>query len=218
MSSFGIRNVVGGFSTDLAPDHEIPYVLARTASEHLQLARMFSSLSKRGSAVDLGCGYGRNLPILSQYFDSVVGIERDQELGLIASRLCTESASVLLVDALFNTEQPADSVDLILTYTVLQHLNDEEMEKTAKEMIHILTPCGAIILVEETAKECAHPPRTSGGHGTYPRSEERYAEYFGMYVHSAPRATAPGGMGGGTGKLMLFLPKGSPNGFHQRDA
>ncbi len=85
-------------------------------------------------AYDIGCGYGRLLNLLGEFASSVTGFEREPALLEHARRL-TPAAQVTHVDALSALPVPDNSADLVLCFTVLQHLTD--LELAAKEILRM---------------------------------------------------------------------------------
>jgi SAM-dependent methyltransferase len=68
-----------------------------------------------------------------------------------------EEASALLpairfvqVDALTTLPVHSVAVDLVLTFTVLQHLVDSVAQATANEIVRVLRPGGHLLICEET--------------------------------------------------------------------
>src|SRR5574337_785639 len=89
---YGIRKVVGAINAD--GDAYWPAAMRRTYFEQRELGKVIAAIqdgkfTKYG--VEFGCGYGRMLPVLHEFAEKVIGIERDQELARIALSLDRKS-------------------------------------------------------------------------------------------------------------------------------
>ncbi|MBU6232512.1 methyltransferase domain-containing protein, partial [Patescibacteria group bacterium] len=175
---YGIRKVVGAINAE--GDAYWPAAMRRTYFEQHDLRKF---LYERGDlifaqyGVEFGCGYGRMLPVLREFADEVIGIERDSELARIALSLephylihCVNSFADV------QSKITAKSVHLILTYTVLQHLTDEECKQAIAQMKRILDPKGFIVICEDTGGV--------SGPDYYQRTMEQYQDLFKMKLDS----------------------------------
>ncbi len=91
-------------------------------------------------AVDVGCGSGRNMEILSRYADHVAGLDRSiAALSIAAERGlpvgCVDGHSLPLADA---------SVDLVAALDVLEHMDDDV--RALKEFNRVLRPGGLLLV------------------------------------------------------------------------
>ena len=140
-------------------------------------------------AYDVGCGYGRLLNLLGEYAASVVGFEREPSLVEHARRL-SPGASLVQVPALAPLPAPDASADIVLCFTVLQHLTDAELARVVPELLRVRRPSGAIILVEETdaSLEAGKAERADLGY-TKGRTVSAYAALLAplALVHAQPR-------------------------------
>ena len=189
---YGIRKVVGSINAE--GDAYWPAAMRRTYFEQQALWQFIRSAYAGNFiklAVEFGCGYGRMLPVLSEFTtgisdrslqNDVIGIERDQELARIALSL-EPHYLIHCVNSFADVQSKiADkSVQLILTYTVLQHLTDEECRQTIAQMKRILDPKGFIVICEDTGDV--------SGPDYYQRTVDQYQDLFiGMKMFSqAPR-------------------------------
>lgn len=208
---YGIRKVVGSINAE--GDAYWPAAMRRTYFEQQTLWKFIRSAFERHillylihyaypgdlikSAVEFGCGYGRMLPVLSEFSNfGVVGIERDQELARIALSLQPDYL-IHCVNSFADVQSKiADkSAQLILTYTVLQHLTDEECKQTIAQMKRILDPEGFIVICEDTGNV--------SGPDYYQRTMDQYQDLFiGMKMFcQAPRQFEDGRM---VGQHMAF--------------
>lgn len=183
--AYGVENVVGGMNRS-GPSYW-PTVLARTYIEHQRLRQFIHDIKTPRDhwrhGAEFGCGYGRMAPVLTEFCTTVVAFERDAELAEIAKQ-AIGGISDLYVHHVKSLEQvpqgPTGSFDLILTYTVLQHMPDDECSRVMAEIKRTLAPHGLLVCVEDT-----HGER---GGNVWPRVPERYADMLGMkLILQAPR-------------------------------
>lgn len=180
---YGVENVVGGMNRS-GPSYW-PTVLARTYIEHQRLRQFIHDIKTPRDhwrhGAEFGCGYGRMAPVLTEFCTTVVAYERDQELASIAQQAIGEMVHVNRVESLERVHAvPDGGFDLILTYTVLQHMPDDECSRVMAEIKRTLAPNGLLVCVEDT-----HGER---GGNVWPRVPERYAEMLGMkLILQAPR-------------------------------
>jgi SAM-dependent methyltransferase len=100
-------------------------------------------------ACDVGAGYGRMSVVLTEFADAVIGIERERHFVEEASALLP-AIRFVQVDALTTLPVHSVAVDLVLTFTVLQHLVDSVAQATANEIVRVLRPGGHLLICEET--------------------------------------------------------------------
>lgn len=191
---YGIRKVVGSINAE--GDAYWPAVMRRTYFEQQMLYQFIFSVRSGyfiRLAVEFGCGYGRMLPVLSEFSGEVMGIERDAELSAIAASL-QPRYRICNVNALSDVSLADKSVQLIVTYTVLQHLTDEECRQTIVQMKRILDSNGRIIICEDTGNV--------SGPDYYQRTMDQYQDLFQMeMVGHAPRKFEDGRI---VGQHMAF--------------
>ena len=115
--------------------------------------------------------------------------------------------SVVQVEALSTLPVAGHSADLVLCFTVLQHLADSALAAVAREVGRVLRPSGSIILVEETDEtlEAGSADRADLGY-TKGRSVETYAALFAprRLVHTRPRRIEPTYPRSDVGSYMVF--------------
>jgi SAM-dependent methyltransferase len=105
------------------------------------LERVLCRLGRRTRvAVDVGCGSGRNIQLLSRYSDWVVGFDRSPvALELAASHgvpiACAEGEAIPLADS---------SVDLLSALDVLEHMDDDM--RALNEFHRVLQPEGFLLV------------------------------------------------------------------------
>jgi len=100
-------------------------------------------------ACDVGCGFGRLTPVLTEFADRVIGFERELDLLRIARSL-QPSLEFRSIDSL--THLPADDGSFMfgLVFTVLQHVPEPEVRTVIDELRRIVAPHGHLLLCEET--------------------------------------------------------------------
>lgn len=91
-------------------------------------------------AVDVGCGSGRNMLLLSDHCDRVMGFDRSPAaLKLAAARgfpiACADGQSIPLAES---------SVDLLCAFDVLEHLDDDM--GALSEFHRVLKPAGFLLI------------------------------------------------------------------------
>lgn len=158
------------------------------------------------TAYDVGCGYGRMLNLLGEFATSVTGFEREPALATYA-RTLSPAATVVEVPALAPLPAPDASADLVLCFTVLQHLTDAELAHVVPELKRLRRETGAIVLVEETdgKLEAGKAARAELGY-TKGRTAETYAALMAplTLVHTQPRRIEPTYERPDVGTYMLF--------------
>jgi SAM-dependent methyltransferase len=105
--------------------------------------------SRVPTAIDLGCGFGRNCLVLGEHAARVVGLERERDLIEAAARL-VPGASFVAIESLARLPVRDAAADLTLVFTVLQHLTDGEVRHAIAEAQRVTKPDGFLLLVEET--------------------------------------------------------------------
>jgi len=163
-------------------DADFPEFAARCHSEWSDIRRIVSencgwsshNAYKMLSALDFGCGFGRNLGVLVELALKVCAVEREDILFEKAQQLYPQ-VSVSHVKSLAQKVFPVEHFNLVLSHTVLQHLRTSEAIEAAAEIARITKKGGYVLLTEET-----NPLRKSGDlnnpmdHCCTPRSVEDY--------------------------------------------
>ncbi len=192
-------------------DVDAPAFALRTYLEQAGVRRFLSAASagrRLPAAAEVGCGYGRLLPVLAEFAERVAGFERQPEFAAEAARL-HPAAEISRVSTLENLPAPDGSFDFVLTFTVLQHLVDPVAGRVAAEIRRILAPRGHALVCEET--DPGHVwGDTSDPYGmcTIGRSPEAYARLFSplRLLASAPRVIEPTYPRPAVGTYLLFGP------------
>lgn len=163
---------------------------ARTYCEHRDLrALLTETLGGRrlASACEFGAGFGRMTPVLTEFADSVAGFEREAHFVAEAQPLFPD-ISFHQVEQLYDVPSRDGCFDLVLTFTVLQHLVDSVLHRVAAEITRVLRPGGALVICEETdtahrAGDLANP----NGMCTIGRSVPDYQAVFAPFVLAMTR-------------------------------
>lgn len=103
-----------------------------------------SSISGPLTAVDLGCGRGEWLSMISELGHSVQGIDYNQEFVEICHQ---QEFKVELADAgVWLHNQPDESIDVISAFHVIEHLQFPTLADWAKQIYRVLKPQGWLLL------------------------------------------------------------------------
>jgi SAM-dependent methyltransferase len=158
----------------------------------------------RGAA-DVGCGYGRLTPVLSEFAARVVGFERESALLAEARRL---QPGVEWKEIANLAELPAADreFDFAMSFTVLQHVPDEAARSVARELRRIAAG-GFVLLVEETDPALgADVPSDWSGGMTRGRAVPTWESWMAPWrlVLTLPRTIEPGYARVDVGTYMLF--------------
>ena len=158
------------------------------------------------TAYDIGCGYGRMLNLLGEFAASVTGFEREPALAAYARQL-SPAAGVVEVGTLSALPVADASADIVLCFTVLQHLTDAELTNVVPEILRVRRPTGTIVLVEETDStlEAGKAARADLGY-TKGRPVEAYAALLTplSLVHTRKRRIEPTYPRPDVGTYMVF--------------
>jgi SAM-dependent methyltransferase len=133
-------------------DVDGPRAMLRAYLEQRDVRELCASTGTSGqlaAACDVGCGFGRLTPVLTEFARQVVGFERETGLLRIARSL-QPSIDFRAIDSLVRL--PADDAcfNLGLVFTVLQHVPVPEVRAVIDELRRITTPDGHLLLCEET--------------------------------------------------------------------
>lgn len=204
---YGVNNVIGGFGRPMSAEEALPYALARTHIEHQTLRGILAGKGPFKRALEMGCGYGRNLPVLGEFADRVVGFERDEELYAIARELNPEAVVQRASTREYHEVIVPNAYDLVLTFTFLQHLDDVDL-KFAIENIARVTRKGAfVILCEETDPKKSQVGCMSWSMHDYEKMLQEVGDFF-LYEFT-DRVIEPTFPGRVSGQFMTFKKRGS---------
>ena len=104
--------------------------------------------ARTGTAVEIGCGMGRICLALRERFDHVVGFDISEEMLRRARELVPdEQVDFRLTEGATLPAQADGSVDLVLTFTVFQHIPSVEVIRSyVQEAGRVLAPGGVFVL------------------------------------------------------------------------
>ena len=160
-------------------------------------------------ALEVGCGYGRLTMVLGEFADEVIGVEREPHLAEIARSLL-DGIEIRQQDSILTLPTLADGgVDLAMTFTVFQHMVDEDVRAVLAELRRVVGPRGFVLLVEKV--EPGNETRRTDDRTLF-LSKHRpvavYQEWMAPFtlVSTRPRP-APAAWGRNSGAAMLFRGK-----------
>jgi SAM-dependent methyltransferase len=153
-------------------------------------------------ACDVGCGYGRLTMVLTEFASEVVGFEREPAFVAEARRLLP-SVEFQQLASLRSLPGQAGSCDFAMTFTVLQHMRDEEALAVLGE-VKRLAQGGFVLLTEET--DAALADGAEGVGVTLGRPRRTYVDWMAPFeeILTFPREIEPGYPRADVGTYMLF--------------
>lgn len=151
---------------------------------------------RRQQALDFGCGAGRLTHALASHFDHVIGIDIAPSMIDAARRI---HATVPGVEFRLNDSDrlhsvASDSIDLVYTRLVLQHMPPRFIRRYLAEFVRVLRPGG--VLVFQLPGEHPLPVAVTGGGVktllplpiiSMIRAVRRFREFPRMEMHGLPR-------------------------------
>lgn len=156
-------------------------------------------------ALEVGCGYGRVTMVLREVAERVTGVEREAELVELARRLLPD-VTIVMQDSILTLPVADASQNLVMTFTVLQHMIDADVRRVIAEILRVTAPDGWVLLGEkiEPLNETARTDDNTTFLSKH-RPVERYQEWMHPFrlVAIEPRRVPATGEGQGVG-LMLF--------------
>jgi SAM-dependent methyltransferase len=133
-------------------DVDGPRAMLRAYLEQRDVRELCASVGpgvRFASACDVGCGYARLTPVLTEFADRVAGFEREEGLLRIARSL-QPSIDFRRIETLRCLPVDDASFNLGLVFTVLQHVPEPEVQAVIDELRRIVRPDGYLLLCEET--------------------------------------------------------------------
>lgn len=133
---------------------------ARNYYELNQLHDICNKLSIYGhKAVELGCGYGRLTPWLGTITDAyeVIGIDHNDDSIDLARQQYPQDKYTWYTGGVEKSSNwvKEQTADVVLSWTVFQHLSPKLMEQAANEVQISLAEEGHLIMAEETSTDDA---------------------------------------------------------------
>ncbi len=157
-------------------------------------------------AAEFGCGFGRMVQVLTEFAPEVIGIEREALMVEEAGKLIPD-VTFHQADDLANAPIDNNSLDLVTTFTFLQHLVDTQAKRVIQEIKRCLHPKGHVLICEETDQgHISGDINDPLGQCTIGRPVNRYEALFSPLKlrFTAPRRIEPGYKRADTGTYMLF--------------
>lgn len=114
-----------------------------------ELTAKASAAAPISAACDVGCGFGRLTPVLTEFADRVIGFEREPDLLRVARSL-QPAVEFRSIDTLSRLPADDGSFTFGLVFTVLQHVPEPEVITVIEELRRVVTPQGHLLLCEET--------------------------------------------------------------------
>lgn len=180
----------------------IPMLFARHHFEVATIRRLLSDKNVQRS-LEFGCGFGRLTPTLADLSARHTAADINGEALAAASAAYPDLEFLHLTGNRLPFDD--DTFDLIVTWTVLQHVPPHLVEATMADMVRVLTPDGRLLLCEET--RLAGAPSQHAWHREPEFYERHFAPRvltFSSYIEEIDRI--PGLVS--PGRVMLFEPAG----------
>ncbi len=147
-------------------------------------------VSRRGSALDFGCGVGRLTQALAPHFDRVVGVDVSPCMRELATRLnrFPQTVSYVCNQATELSIFEDHSFDFIVSSIVLQHVRPEITRSYLREFFRVLTPAG--IAVFQLPSHHRRPENRPLESVVKPMPDDAYRA--SLLVAGMPRGVRPG--------------------------
>lgn len=182
----------------------------RTYIEQRDLRQILSPLGPFDGAAEVGCGFGRMLPVLGEFASRVVGFEREPAMVEAARRLLPWAVIIQpkrITDMQDDNGLLNQAFDFVMTFTVLQHLSDRDARDVLNELQRLSRRY--VLLAEDTDPGYAYSDKRDPSHFTFGRSVETYEAMMAPFrlVAIYPREVEPGYKGRNppiVGHYMLF--------------
>jgi SAM-dependent methyltransferase len=116
-----------------------------TVMEHV---RKLGLARRRRAALDFGCGVGRLSQALSAYFERVVGVDISQAMINAATTFDRSGGRCEFVHNVRADLQflGSESVDLVVSFIVLQHMRPDLARRYLVEFARVLAPGGTMVV------------------------------------------------------------------------
>ncbi len=117
---------------------------------HQRLLFPYTEAAKlvRGNLLEIGCGWGRGLQLLTQAADHYTGIDKNAELITSLQHEYPQSAFIQAnippLSGADGTPLPDNSFDFVVTFQVIEHIENDDL--FIKEAHRVLKPGGKLLL------------------------------------------------------------------------
>lgn len=201
------------WTPDNIASKDMAKTVIRTAIEHAQTRQILWDIPKglarwQDKVCEVGAGFGRMTHMLAQDYANVVAYEREPRL-IATLRKMVPKAEAVQVDSLAKIPSEDGIFDLVLSFTVLQHMSDRDAAATLAEMGRISR--SYVLVVEDTDPEHHYVDPKNQTHFTHGRTAGWYSDHLPDFevVDCWPRQVEPGFTYKGTprptvGEYMLF--------------
>jgi ubiquinone/menaquinone biosynthesis C-methylase UbiE len=179
-------------------------LLARHNFELLRIRDLLHG-SRFNRSLEIGCGYGRLSLAFAEHSMHHVAVDINNDALTLARSTYpnidfrqASAAELPFADGYF---------DLVSTWTVLQHVRPEFIQRAAQEVARVTSPLGTLLMCEETRLAGQPPPRKTH---TWHRTVDSYCALFSSFtlvsdafvdqLDRIPGMTSPG-------RVMLFRRK-----------
>jgi ubiquinone/menaquinone biosynthesis C-methylase UbiE len=119
-----------------------------------------ANVERDHSILDIGCGTGTLIVTLKREFPTVhvIGLDPDVKALQRARKKIARAGVSVQLDHGFADELPYDerSFDRVLSSFMFHHLDEQEREKTSREVLRVLKPGGSFHLLDFIADDTAH--------------------------------------------------------------
>ncbi|WP_275883012.1 class I SAM-dependent methyltransferase [Halorhabdus sp. BNX81] len=161
---------IGGFS---GGTKDRPEFSARYYYEISQLIDVISEYDISAErSLEIGSGYGRVSPWIGRHSSDHYGVEPNSKVRKKSQKLYP--GITWTGDRLPDLEFEQESFDLVVTWTVLQHIPPSLIQESIEEIERVTTEDAVVLICEETVGD-------AGSH-TWPRSVESYKEAFADFT------------------------------------
>lgn len=138
---------------------------------------MAASLSAGKTVLDIACGEGYGANLIASYAKKVVAVDIDPEVIVSAREKYDKDNLTFLEASAVNIPLPDSSVDLIVSFETIEHLDEQSQQQFLNEIDRILTPEGILII----STPDKHRTELSGNGNQY-HIEELYLEDFEKFL------------------------------------
>ena len=134
---------------DATVDPEVQYSNVYRDYASKQMVKSYLRPQPSDVVLDFGCGVGRLAKYLSASVKHIEGTDRAEEMIKVAQKSSPSNVNYLYTPS-HELPYPDNHFDKVFTYGVLQHINDEELQKVLAEIHRVMKPGGKFVGLEQT--------------------------------------------------------------------